>query len=192
MKVIILGSGNGTNAQAILDAFAKGQLGLAQPIGIISDQPDAPILKRGEAVNVPGYYLDPGAFKTRLSPEAEQNYIDFIQQQKPDNIVLAGFMRVLKSPLLNAFSDKIINLHPSLLPSFKGLDAIKQAFDYGVKVTGCTVHWVTPEVDAGPIIDQEIVRVEAEDTLESLTEKVHQAEYKLLPRVIAELSFKND
>lgn len=188
MKTVILGSGQGTNAQAILDAFVNGQLGRAQPVAIISDKPDASILNRGKAINVTGYYLDPGPFKHRLSSEAEQNYIDFIQKKDPDLIVLAGFMRVLKPPFLNAFSDKIINLHPSLLPSFKGLDAIQQAFDYGVKITGCTVHWVTAKLDAGPIIDQEAVYVEPYDTLESLAQKVHAAEYKLLPRVIAMLS----
>ena len=103
-------------------------------------------------------------------------------------IVLAGFMRVLKLPFLTKFEGKIINLHPSLLPSFPGLDAIGQAFRRGVKITGCTVHYVTLDVDGGPIIDQAAVRVEEADTIESLSEKVHAAEHALLPGVIARLS----
>ena len=103
-------------------------------------------------------------------------------------VVLAGFMRVLKPALLGAFAGRIINLHPSLLPSFPGLDGIGQAFRRGVKITGCTVHHVTLEVDGGPIIDQSAVRIEASDTLDSLAAKVHAAEHALLPAVIARLS----
>ena len=111
-----------------------------------------------------------------------------MQASQPDLVVLAGFMRVLKPGFLNAFAGKIINLHPSLLPSFPGLDGIGQAWRRGVKVTGCTVHGVTAEVDGGPILDQAVVRIEPGDSLESLTAKVHAAEHELLPRVIARLS----
>jgi phosphoribosylglycinamide formyltransferase-1 len=114
--------------------------------------------------------------------------IDAVRSQRADLIVLAGFMRVLKPGFLNAFAGKIINLHPSLLPSFPGLDGIGQAWRRGVKITGCTVHSVTLEVDGGPIIDQAAVRVEDGETLEQLAAKVHAAEHELLPRVIARLS----
>ena len=125
-----------------------------------------------------------------MDGEAEQHYIAAILACQPDLIVLAGFMRVLKLPFLLRFEGRIINLHPSLLPSFPGLDGIGQAFRRGVKITGCTVHYVTPEVDGGPIIDQAAVRVESTDTLETLAVKVHAAEHALLPAVIAQLSLR--
>ena len=118
----------------------------------------------------------------------EQHYIATILSCQADLIVLAGFMRVLKMPFLSKFEGKIINLHPSLLPSFPGLDGIGQAFRRGVKITGCTVHYVTLDVDGGPIIDQAAVRIETNDTLDSLAAKVHAAEHALLPAVIARLS----
>jgi len=120
---------------------------------------------------------------TRISP-----YVEAIRQSGAQLIVLAGFMRVLKSTFLDAFAGRIINLHPSLLPSFKGLDAIGQAWDYGVKVTGCTVHWVNAEIDGGAILGQEVVRIEADDTKDSLAEKVHAAEHQLLPAVVRQLA----
>lgn len=188
MRFVILGSGTGSNAAALLKAWKAGGLGPAEPVAIISDQPDAPILKLGEPYGIPGRYLDPGRFRTKLSPEAEAAYIEAIRESGAALVVLAGFMRVIKAPFLEAFSKRIINLHPSLLPSFKGLDGIRQAFEYGVKVTGCTVHFVTGELDGGPIIDQVPVRIEETDTLESLSARVHAAEHRLLPDVVRRLA----
>lgn len=188
MRVVILGSGRGSNAEAILRAEKEGRLGEAHVVAIFSDKPDAGILKLGEEEGVPSRFLHPGSFKTKLVGEAEQKYIETIAAEKPDLIVLAGFMRIIKPPFIQAFAGKIINLHPSLLPAFKGLNGIGQALAYGVKYTGCTVHYVTDDVDGGPIIDQAIVRVEKTDTLEQLEKKVHEAEHELLPSVIARLS----
>lgn len=188
MRFVILGSGTGSNAAALLKAWKAGGLGPAEPVAIISDQPDAPILKLGEPYGIPGRYLDPGRFRTKLSPEAEAAYIEAIRESGAALVVLAGFMRVIKAPFLEAFPKRIINLHPSLLPSFKGLDGIRQAFEYGVKVTGCTVHFVTGELDGGPIIDQVPVRIEETDTLESLSARVHAAEHRLLPDVVRRLA----
>ena len=188
MRVVILGSGRGSNAAAILEAQAAGRLGRARVVQIFSDKPDAGILALGPRFGVPAAFLDPAPFKTKLDAEGEQRYIAAIRTCAPDLVVLAGFMRVLKPPFIDAFAGKIINLHPSLLPSFPGLDGIGQAFRRGVKITGCTVHYVTAEVDGGPIIDQAAVRIEAGDTLESLAEKIHVAEHALLPAVIARLS----
>lgn len=188
MRVVILGSGRGSNAEAILKAKAEGALGKAEIVAIFSDKPEAGILHLGERFGVPARFLDPAPFKTKLEGEGERRYIDTIRDLKADLIVLAGFMRVIKPGFLEAFAGRVINLHPSLLPSFPGLDAIGQAFRRGVKVTGCTVHYVTPEVDAGPILDQEVVRIESNDTLETLADKMHVAEHRLLPRVIADLS----
>jgi phosphoribosylglycinamide formyltransferase-1 len=188
MRVVILGSGRGSNAEAILTAQKEGRLGRAQVVKIYSDKADAGILALGARFGVSASYLDAAPFKTKLEGEGEARYIAAINDCQPDLIVLAGFMRVLKPGFLNAFAGRIINLHPSLLPSFPGLDGIGQAWRRGVKITGCTVHFVTPEVDGGPIIDQTPVRIDPSDTLETLAQKIHAAEHALLPQVIARLS----
>lgn len=188
MRVVILGSGRGSNAEAILLAQQAGKLGRAEVVQIFSDQPSAGILALGARFGVPAAYLDPAPFKTKLEGEGERRYIDAINACRPDLVVLAGFMRVIKPGFLEAFAGKIINLHPSLLPSFPGLDGIGQAWRRGVKIAGCTVHYVTQEVDGGPIIDQASVRIEAGDTQESFAQKIHAAEHALLPAVIARLS----
>lgn len=188
MRVVILGSGRGSNAEAILQAQQAGQLGRARVVALFSDKPDAGILALGPRFGVPASYLDPAPFKTKLEGEGEARFIAAVRAAQPDLVVLAGFMRVIKPGFLTAFAGKIINLHPSLLPSFPGLDGIGQAFRRGVKVTGCTVHGVTAEVDGGPILDQATVRVVPGETLETLAAKVHAAEHALLPAVIARLS----
>jgi phosphoribosylglycinamide formyltransferase-1 len=188
MRVVILGSGRGSNAEAILQAQQAGQLGRARVVALFSDKPDAGILALGPRFGVPASYLDPAPFKTKLEGEGETRFIAAVRAAQPDLVVLAGFMRVIKPGFLTAFAGKIINLHPSLLPSFPGLDGIGQAFRRGVKVTGCTVHGVTAEVDGGPILDQATVRVVPGETLETLAAKVHAAEHALLPAVIARLS----
>lgn len=188
MRVVILGSGRGSNAAAILEAQQKNRLGRARVVAIFSDQPGAKILELGPRFGVPAQFIDPAPFKTKLEGEGEARFIAAVQAAQPDLVVLAGFMRVLKPGFLTAFAGKIINLHPSLLPSFPGLDGIGQAFRRGVKITGCTVHGVTAEVDGGPILEQTTVRIQSNDTLETLAEKIHLAEHALLPAVIARLS----
>lgn len=188
MRVVILGSGRGSNAEAILLAKQAGRLGRAEVVQIFSDRPDAGILELGPNFGVSATFLDAAPYKTKLDGAAEQHYIAAINSCLPDLIVLAGFMRVLKPGFLTAFAGKIINLHPSLLPSFPGLDGIGQAWRRGVKIAGCTVHYVTQEVDGGPIIDQACVRIETDDTEKSFTDKIHAVEHELLPAVIARLS----
>ncbi|MEI8090551.1 MAG: phosphoribosylglycinamide formyltransferase [Opitutaceae bacterium] len=188
MRVVILGSGRGSNAEAILQAQQADQLGRARVVAVFSDQPDAGILTLGPRFGVPASYIDPAPFKTKLEGEGEARFIAAVGAAQPDLVVLAGFMRVIKLGFLAAFAGKIINLHPSLLPSFPGLDGIGQAFRRGVKVAGCTVHGVTAEVDGGPILDQATVRVVSGETLETLADKIHAAEHALLPAVIARLS----
>lgn len=188
MNVVILGSGRGSNAEAVLRAQAEGRLGMARVVQILSDKPDAGILSLGGRFSVPSRFLAPGPFKTKFDEAGEQRYIEEITHQQPHLVVLAGFMRILKPTFIQAFQGKIINLHPSLLPSFPGLDGIGQAWRRGVKITGCTVHYVTAEVDGGPIIDQAAVRIEKSDTLETVEAKVHAAEHALLPAVLARLS----
>ncbi len=188
MRIVILGSGRGSNAEAVLRAQQASALGAARVAGLLSDVPDAGILALGPRFGVPAAYVDPAPFRTKLEGAGEARFIEAVSAHAPDLVVLAGFMRVLKPGFLGAFAGRIINLHPSLLPSFPGLDAIGQAWRRGVRVTGCTVHRVTPEVDGGPILDQEAVRIEPSDTLETLTSKVHAAEHLLLPRVLARLA----
>lgn len=188
MRVVILGSGRGSNAEAILQAQQAGRLGRARVVHLFADKPEARLLELGPRYGVPAAFVDPAPFKTKLEGAGEERFIAAVRACEPDLVVLAGFMRVLKPGFLTAFAGKIINLHPSLLPAFPGLDGIGQAFRAGVKETGCTVHYVTLEVDAGQIIAQARVPLETGDTLESLAQKVHAAEHELLPRVIAELS----
>lgn len=186
--IVILGSGRGSNAEALLKAEASKKLGGAKIAAVISDAEDAGILALGQKFKVPAIYLDPQRKGGYLSEEAEQAYIERISTFSPKLIVLAGFMRILRKPFIEAFGGCVINLHPSLLPSFKGANGIQDAYEYGVKITGCTVHWVTSALDAGPIVDQKEVRIEDSDTLDHLKKKVHIAEHQLLPDVVARLS----
>ncbi|HEX3730478.1 MAG TPA: phosphoribosylglycinamide formyltransferase [Opitutaceae bacterium] len=188
MRVVILGSGRGSNAEAILRAGHADRLGRAEVVAIFSDQRQAGLLALGPRFGVAAQFVDPAPFKTKLEGEGEARFIAAVSAARPDLVVLAGFMRVLKPGFLGAFAGKIINLHPSLLPSFPGLDGIGQAWRRGVRVSGCTVHGVTAEVDGGPILDQAAVHREPEDTLETFTAKIHAAEHALLPAVIARLS----
>jgi phosphoribosylglycinamide formyltransferase-1 len=188
MRVALLGSGRGSNAEAVLRAQSQGRLGRAVVTGIWCDVPTAPMLALGPRFGVPATYLDPGPFRTKFSPEREAAWAEAIRAAGTDLVVLAGFMRVVKAPLLDAFAGRIINLHPSLLPAFPGLDGIGQAWRAGVPESGCTVHWVNAEVDGGAHLGQSRVRREPTDTQESFADRIHAAEHALLPRVIAELA----
>jgi phosphoribosylglycinamide formyltransferase-1 len=183
----VLGSGKGSNFVAMADAITAGQVP-AQVAIVLSDLPDAGILQHARARGLPAEFLPPGKFRTKLDEETESLYVRRLQQAGVDLVVLAGFMRVLKSPLLRAFPQRIVNIHPSLLPAFPGLEAWKQALQYGVKVTGCTVHFVDEGVDSGPIIGQVTVPVRPDDTPASLHERIQQAERRLYPAVIGALA----
>ena len=188
MRIVLLGSGRGSNAEAVLRAQESGGLGTARVAAIFSDQPAAGILALGARFRVPARYVDPAPFRTKLEGEGERRFIEAVGSERPDLVVLAGFMRVLKPAFLSAFAGRIINLHPSLLPKFPGLDAIGQALRAGEKETGCTVHHVTADLDAGPILAQARVPIEPGETPESLASRVHAAEHELLLAVIARLS----
>jgi phosphoribosylglycinamide formyltransferase-1 len=183
----ILGSGKGSNLVAIAEAVRAGQVP-AEIAVVISDVADAGILSRAREAGLRAEFIAPGKFRTKLDEEAEQAYVKRLSEAKVDLIVLAGFMRVLKGDFLRAFAGRVINIHPSLLPAFTGLEAWKQALDYGVKVTGCTVHFVDQGIDSGPIIAQETVPVRAEDSAATLHERIQQAERKLYPEVVAALA----
>jgi phosphoribosylglycinamide formyltransferase-1 len=169
---------------AIAEACAAGVI--PAEIGIvISDVETAGILEHGRTRDLPSEYLAPGKFRTKLDEAAEPAYIRKLQEAEVDLVVLAGFMRILKGDFLRAFSHRVVNIHPSLLPAFPGLEAWRQALEYGVKVTGCTVHIVDQGVDSGPILAQETVPVLQNDTAETLHARIQQAERQLYPSVVA-------
>ena len=183
----VLGSGQGSNFVAIAEGIASGQVP-AEVALVLSDVEASGILAQARSRGLPASYLPPGKFRTKLEEDAEKSLVAQLQAAEVDLVLLAGFMRVLKPGFLGAFAGKIINLHPSLLPNFPGLDGIGQALRAGVAVTGCTVHYVTAEVDGGPVLGQAEVPIVPGETPESLAAKVHAAEHALLPRVIARLS----
>ncbi|MEK7707115.1 MAG: phosphoribosylglycinamide formyltransferase [Verrucomicrobiota bacterium] len=183
----VVGSGKGSNFVAIADAIAAGKVP-AQVVLVLSDAENAGILEHARKRNLPARFIPPGKFRTKLDDDAERAYVSTLQEAKVDLIVLAGFMRVLKGEFLRMFEGRIANIHPSLLPSFPGLEAWKQALDHGVKVTGCTVHFVDAGVDCGPIIGQQTVPVLDEDTPETLHSRIHAAEHELYPKCVAAIA----
>ncbi len=183
----VLGSGKGSNFVAIAEACARGTLP-AEVALVLSDVESAGILAHARERQFPARYLAPGAFRTKLDESAERTYVEALRAAEIDLLVLAGFMRVLKGDFLRAFEGRIVNIHPSLLPSFPGLEAWKQALDFGVKVTGCTVHFVDAGVDSGPIIGQQTVPVLDDDTPEKLHHRIQTAEYELYPRCVAAIA----
>ncbi len=183
----VLGSGKGSNLVAITEACAAGIIPAAIAL-VLSDVADAGILTQSRERGLPAEFIPPGKFRTKLDEEAERAFIDRLVAAEVDLVVLAGFMRILKGEFLRVFSQRVVNVHPSLLPAFPGLEAWKQALDYGVKVTGCTVHLVDQGIDSGPIIAQEAVPVLPDDTPASLHERIQQAERRLYPRVVGALA----
>ena len=181
----ILGSGKGTNCRAILERIRSGVLP-AEARVVISDVLDAPILDIAREFSIPNAYLPPGRFRTRLEPQAEMELVRMLRDAGAELVVLAGFMRVLKSPMLEAFPRRILNIHPALLPKFPGLEAWKQALAASEKVTGCTVHYVDEEIDHGDIIAQREVPILPNDTPETLHARIQIAEHELYPAAIAE------
>ncbi|PYL09760.1 MAG: phosphoribosylglycinamide formyltransferase [Verrucomicrobia bacterium] len=190
MPIGILGSGKGSNCRAILERIRSGDLAAKVRV-VISDVFDAPILDIAREFGVANAYLPPGRFRTRLEPEAEEELVRMLREAGVEVVVLAGFMRVLHEPMLKAFSRRIINIHPSLLPKFPGLQAWKQALAAGEKVTGCTVHYLDEQIDHGQIIAQREVAILPADTPESLHERIQIAEHELYPAVIAEFCEKH-
>ena len=188
-RIGVLGSGQGSNFAAIADAIAAGKIPAEIAI-VLSDVEHAGILSRARDRKIPAQFVPPGKFRTKLEEEAERALVVALQNARVDLIVLAGFMRVLKGDFLRAFEGRIVNIHPSLLPSFPGLEGWKQALDHGVKVAGCTVHFVDAGVDSGAIIGQQTVPVLDHDTAESLHQRIHAAEHELYPKCIAALARK--
>jgi phosphoribosylglycinamide formyltransferase-1 len=186
-RIGVLGSGKGSNFVAIADACAAGKISAGIAL-VLSDVENAGILGHAKERNLPSRFIAPGKFRTKLDEEAENFYIQALCEAKVDLIVLAGFMRVLKGDFLRAFEGRIVNVHPSLLPSFPGLEAWRQALDAGVKLTGCTVHFVDAGVDSGPIIGQQTVPVLDDDTAETLHQRIHAAEHELYPQCVGAIA----
>ena len=189
LPIGIVGSGKGTNCRAILERIRSGDLS-AEARVVISDVLDAPILDIAREFSVAHAFLPPGRFRTRLEPEVENELVNMLREAQVHLVVLAGFMRVLHAPMLNAFTGRIINIHPSLLPKFPGLEAWKQALAAGEEVTGCTVHYVDEKIDHGKIIAQREVRILPDDTPESLHTRIQIAERELYSAVLAQFCEK--
>jgi len=184
LKIAVLGSGKGSNFRAILSAIMEGHLRVT-PVLAASDVADAGILTLADNLGIPTTVIDEPKFQTRLSEEVESKLVEELQASGAELIVLAGYMRLVKAPLLEAFPRRIINIHPSLLPSFPGLEAWRQALIAGVKITGCTVHFVDSGMDTGEIIAQSEVSILPGDTPETLHARIQEAEHELYPEVLA-------
>ncbi len=184
LPIGILGSGKGSNCRALLEQMRAGAL-RADARLVVSDVFGAGILEIAREFGIPNAYLPPGPFRTRLSPESEAELVRLLREAGVEMVVLAGFMRVVKDPLLKAYPRRIINIHPSLLPKFPGLEAWKQALEAGEQVTGCTVHYVDAGVDSGEIIVQREVPILPNDTPGTLHARIQQAEHELYPEALA-------
>jgi phosphoribosylglycinamide formyltransferase-1 len=180
-RVAVFASGSGSNFQAIVDRVQAGELDVKLEL-LVCDRPGARVIERATAAGVDTYVFRPKHYPDRESYERE--IADELKRRNVDLVVLAGFMRILTPVLVDAFAGRMINIHPALLPSFKGARGIADALAYGVKVTGVTVHYVTLDMDAGPIIAQQAVPVLEGDTEHSLADRIHAAEHRLLPQVI--------
>ena len=183
----VLGSGKGSNFVAIAEACVARFPELEVAI-VLADVPDAGILNQARERGITAQHIPPGQFRTKLDEAAESAYIGALKQARVEWVVLAGFMRILKGEFLRAFPQRVVNIHPSLLPAFPGLQAWKQALEYGVKVTGGTVHLVDQGVDTGPIVAQQTVPILDHDTPETLHARIQEAEHALYPRAVADLA----
>jgi phosphoribosylglycinamide formyltransferase 1 len=182
-RIGVLGSGSGSNCEAILEACAKGRIPGRVAL-VLSDVADALILERARKRGVEAQFIGPSRFRTKLESELEERAVTMLRDAGVEMIALAGYMRVVKTPMLRVFARRVINVHPSLLPAFPGLHAWEQALKYGAKVTGCTVHFVDERVDSGPIILQQPVLIFANDTPKSLHQRIQVAEHDIYPEAI--------
>jgi len=187
LNIAVFGSGSGSNYQAIAEAINEGRLD-ARIVCVLSDMEDAFILERARRLGHPAFFLDCAPFKTKLDGEAEARAIELIQSHGGDFIALAGFMRIVKPGLLNAFAGRIVNIHPSLLPNFPGLNAARQTLEAGATETGCTVHSVDAGIDTGPVIVQRKVPILPGDTKETLMNRIHEQEHLAYPEALQKIA----
>ncbi|MCL2862959.1 MAG: phosphoribosylglycinamide formyltransferase [Methanimicrococcus sp.] len=182
VKISVLVSGNGTNLQSVIDAIENGDIDNAEIACVISDKEGAFALTRAEKHGIEGIYANPKLCASRQ--DYDNILIGILKEKETDLVLLAGYLRIVSDSLIEEYKNRIINIHPSLLPSFKGLNAQKQAIDYGVKYTGCTVHFVEPDLDAGPIIMQKVIPVFDGDTAETLAKRLLVEENKAYREVV--------
>ena len=182
MNIAVFVSGNGSNLQALIDAEHSGNLSDGEIKLVVCDQPDAFALIRAQKADIPVFLQEGKGYASREA--YDQSIIQRLKKDKIELIVLAGFMRILSGHLVNEYKNKILNIHPALLQAFKGANGIKDAYEADVDVTGVTVHFVTEELDSGPVILQEKVPIEKDDTLEELEEKVHKVEHEMYPEAV--------
>ena len=187
LKIGVLGSGSGSNMQSIVDEIEAGRLDAEVRVAL-ADVPDAKILDRAKRHGIPCQYLDCAPWKTKLEGPAEDRCIEILKDAGVDTVVLAGFMRIVKPKLLAAFPNRVLNIHPALLPAFPGVHSWTQALDYGCKVAGVTVHFVDGGTDTGPIIVQKAVPVLEDDTPETLHARIQVEEHKAFPEALALLA----
>jgi phosphoribosylglycinamide formyltransferase-1 len=185
LRLGVLASGRGSNLQAIIDAIEAGSLA-AQIVVVVSNKQNAQALERARKHGVPAVFLDPKPCAGR--PDSRETYdraiLEVLQKYDVELVLLAGYMKIVTPVLINAYQNRMMNIHPSLLPAFPGLDAQKQALEWGVKLAGCTVHFVTEGVDEGPIIIQAAVPVLDEDTPETLALRILEQEHRIYPRAV--------
>lgn len=183
-KIAVFASGNGTNFIALADAISNGNLDATIQV-LVVDKQAAPVIEHAKKRNIPVYYLDYKAYASKAL--AEEALIAILTNYAVEYLVLAGFMRIITMTLLAAFPNKIINIHPSLLPAFPGRHGIADAFNAGIPETGITIHYVDSGIDSGQIIAQAVVPISSTDTLASLENKIHATEHIVYPRVLNEL-----
>ncbi len=181
MNIAIFASGNGSNFQAIAEAVKKGRI-KARLALLVCDNLDAFVLERARKLKVKAFLAERKDFPSKADFEAA--IVKELEKEKIGLIALAGYMKMLSADFVKRYKSRIINIHPSLLPSFKGTDGIKEAFEYGVKITGPTVHFVDEQMDHGPIIMQAAVKIEDTDTEETLAEKIHKEEHRIYPEAV--------
>ncbi|WP_435892407.1 phosphoribosylglycinamide formyltransferase [Oceaniferula spumae] len=187
IKLGVLGSGSGSNMQAILDAIQDGSLD-AEIVLVLSDNPDAYILERAQKAGIPAEVIDCGGYKTRFPDESQAAVAEKLKAAGVEIVCLAGFMRLVKQPMLDVFPNRILNIHPSLLPAYPGLMAWKQAVDDGARESGCTVHYVDAGMDTGPIILQARVPVIPNDTADTLHARIQEQEHTLYPEAVRKVA----
>lgn len=181
LRLGVLASGRGSNLQAIIDASEQGKIN-SEVVVVISDVSDAYAIERAKKHGIPGFHINPKDFKNKK--EYEEAIVNKLREHNIRLVILAGYMRLVTSVLIDAFDGNIMNIHPALLPSFKGLHAQQQALEYGVRYSGCSVHFVTVDVDGGPVILQAVVPVFDNDTEETLSARILEKEHIIYPEAV--------
>ncbi|MNH87908.1 Phosphoribosylglycinamide formyltransferase [compost metagenome] len=181
-RIAVFASGQGTNFQSLVDAAGRGELGGAEIALLVCDKPQAPVVKRAEQAGVDHFLFQPKQYASR--EDYEREIAAELDKRSIDLIVLAGYMRLLTAVLVEPYAGRMINIHPSLLPAFPGVNAIGQAYDYGVKVTGATVHFVDGGMDTGAVIAQRTVDIREGESMESVEERIHAVEKEIYPQVV--------